>query len=622
MARRPEATAPGVQNVLLMLGGVLPTVAAIAFTLVSWGHLGIAGRALVLGALTVAALGAPVVLLRRGLRSTAEAVAALGTALTVLDAYALHEVALAGTGAVGYTAAASAVLASLWGVRVATGSPVPPATEKSAAAGAAPAARRARGLRHPVPLAVATAHLPLLLWAVAAGAGPYGLTAVLLATAAASTAVALRTASPPVRVVAVTGASGMGAAGVLSAGWLCWSAPDPGSAVRAAGLLAVAAAVALVTRRFVKSPDVAAAVASAAGLCLVAGTGGVLWVSLPGEWTVPGCLACGIALSAAGRTPLPRPLVRGLVHASMAVQCCAVLWAVPLVAGTVLGPAALGARPWSGTPRDIREAAFTDVSWPPYASTVPLVLAAVTGVLLVAGRTRRRPPHRGGARPRLGRRHRASGGASTAVRGRAGGAGAVVVAALGFAVRSGRADRWPSPPALTALLLALLSSVDLAFLSGLRGGDDRCARLADGPVRCCGMPPRARAVRRAGRPRSRHGPGLRHRCVGRPAAAPHGVARPRRARRGRRLRRAYRPARDRAGRGGGRGRGPARLCARRAGPARCWPWRLRRLTGTVLVWTAAASRKQAAYASPGSASGSLRRVQCRQKQKGWPAGSA
>ncbi|MEU9523010.1 hypothetical protein [Streptomyces sp. NPDC048224] len=469
VARRPEATAPGVQNVLLLLGGVLLTVAAIAFTLVSWGHLGIAGRALVLGALTVAALGAPVVLLRRGLRSTAEAVAALGTALTVLDAYALHEVALARTGGVGYTAAASAVLAALWGAYgVATGSPVPPAAEGSAATGTAPAARRARaGLRHPVPLAVATAHLPLLLWAVATGAGPYGLTAVLLATAAASSAVALRAASLPVRVVAVTGASGVGAAGVLSAGWLCWSASDPGSAARAAGLLALAAAVALVTGRFVRNPDVAVAVASAAGLCLVAGTGGVLWVSLPGEWTVPGCLACGIALPAAGRTPLPRPLVRGLVHASTAVQCCAVLWAVPLVAGTVLGPAASGARPWSGTPRDIREAVFTNVSWPPYASTVPLVLAAVTGVLLVAARNtaRRSVPTVGAlvlgwsAVTVLPVVLRLPYGAGLVAQ------GAVVVAALGFAVRSGRADRWPSSPALTALLLALLSSVDLAFLS-------------------------------------------------------------------------------------------------------------------------------------------------------------
>ncbi|MFD5453530.1 hypothetical protein [Streptomyces olivaceus] len=51
---------------LLVLGGFLLTIAVIAFSLVSWGYMGITGRALVLGGLTVGALGAPLVLLRRG----------------------------------------------------------------------------------------------------------------------------------------------------------------------------------------------------------------------------------------------------------------------------------------------------------------------------------------------------------------------------------------------------------------------------------------------------------------------------------------------------------------------------------------------------------------------------
>ncbi|MFH8529920.1 SCO7613 C-terminal domain-containing membrane protein [Streptomyces tendae] len=443
-ARRPETTAPGVQNVLLVLGGVLLTIAAIAFTLVSWGHLGIAGRSLVLGALTVGVLGAPVTLLRRGLRATAEAVAGLGTALTVLDAYALHEVAFTGADGVGYTAAASAVLAALWaayGVRL--------------------------GLFHPLPLAVATAHLPLLLWAVALGAGPLTLTAVLLATAAGGTAVALRAASAPVRVVAVVGALGTGTVGVLSAGWLCWSASDPGSAARAAALLVVAAAVALVTGRFVPNREVAAAAAAAAGLCLVAGSAGVLRVSVPGEWTVPGCQLCAILLLTAERTSLPLPLRQGLVRAAVAVQGFAVLWAVPLVAGSVLGPAVQAVTPWSGAPRTVRDAVFADVTGPAYASTVPLVLAVVAAALVVAGhRTPRRPavmvvalvlgwaavhvlpvalqlPYTAGLVAQA----------------------AVVVAALGLAVRSDRADGGPTPLALTALLLALLTSVDLALLS-------------------------------------------------------------------------------------------------------------------------------------------------------------
>ncbi|CAL9335705.1 hypothetical protein SUDANB43_00159 [Streptomyces sp. enrichment culture] len=468
-ARRPEASAPGVQNVLLVLGGVLLTIAAVAFTLVSWGHLGIAGRALVLGALTVAALGGPVVLLRRGLRSTAEAVSALGTALTVLDAYALHEVAFAGTDGVGYAAGASAVLAGVWAAyAVLAGPPAPSlASARETGEGGSAGDGARPGLRHPLPLAVATAHLPLLLWATAAGAGPHTLTAVLLVTAAGGAAVALRAARMPVRVVAVTGALGMGLAGVLSAGWLCWTASDPGTAARAAALLAGAAAVALAAGRFVRDADVAVGAALAAGLCLVAGVGGVLWVAVPGEWTVPGCLACGIALLAVDRTALPRPLRQGLVRASAAVQCVAVLWSVPLVAGTVLGPSAQGARPWSGLPGDVREAVFTDLPWPPYAATVPLVLAAVAAVLLVAGRNTTR---------------RAAVTVAALVLGWAAvsvlpvvlrlpctaglvAQGAVVVAALGFAEWAVRTLPRPSPLSLTALLLALVTSVDLAFLA-------------------------------------------------------------------------------------------------------------------------------------------------------------
>lgn len=443
-ARRPEATAPGVQNVLLVLGGVLLTIAAIAFTLVSWGHLGIAGRALVLGALTVGALGAPVALLRRGLRSTAEAVAALGTALTVLDAYALHEVAFPGTDGAGYTATASAVLAALWavyGVRL--------------------------GLRHPLPLAVATAHLPLLLGAIAVGAGPYTLTAVSLATAAGGTAVALRAALLPVRIVAVTGALGTGAAGVLSAGWLCWSASGPGPAARAAALLLVAAALALVAGRFVPRPEISVGAAFAAGLCVVAGAGGVLRVTVPGEWTVPGCLACAIALLATERTRLHHPLRQGLVRASAAVQGFAVLWTLPLVAGCVLGPAVRGAHPWSGTPRDFRDAVFAGLPRPPYAGTAPLVLAVVAAVLVVAGHRTARRPAVTVAAPVLGwaaalvlpvvlQLPYAAGLVAHAV---------VVAAALFFAVRLGRADKRPSPPSLTALLLALVTSVGLALVS-------------------------------------------------------------------------------------------------------------------------------------------------------------
>ncbi|OSC50970.1 hypothetical protein B5181_39805, partial [Streptomyces sp. 4F] len=79
-----------------------------------------------------------------------------------------------------------------------------------------------------------------------------------------------------------------GAVGVLSAGWLCWTASGPGASARAAALLVLAAALALAAARTVPKPEAAVGAALTAGLCLVAGAGGVLRVSLPGEWTAFG----------------------------------------------------------------------------------------------------------------------------------------------------------------------------------------------------------------------------------------------------------------------------------------------------------------------------------------------
>ncbi|NEC84033.1 hypothetical protein G3I38_33595, partial [Streptomyces sp. SID7958] len=186
--RRPETTAPRVQNVLLVLGGILLTVAAIAFTLVSWGDMGIVGRSLVLATVTMAALAAPVFLLKRGLRSTAETVTGLGLALTVLDAYALHEAALNTVDGTAYAAVAAAVLAGTWW---AYGREVGP-------------------LRLPPVAALAAAQFPLVLGAVAADAGPHTTTAALLLTAAFDTVVALRTSTKHLRVAAAVGVYGAG----------------------------------------------------------------------------------------------------------------------------------------------------------------------------------------------------------------------------------------------------------------------------------------------------------------------------------------------------------------------------------------------------------------------------
>ncbi|MET9834901.1 hypothetical protein ABZ078_37780 [Streptomyces sp. NPDC006385] len=370
---RPEASAPRVQNVLLVLGGVLLTIAAVAFTLVSWGHMGIAGRALVLGGVTVAVLAAPVPLLRRGLRSTAESVAGLGLALTVLDAYALHEVALADVDATGYVAAASAALAALW-----------------TAYGLLP---RTRELCLPLPAALVTAQLPLTLWAVAADLDLYAVTAAVLLTAGVDTGVALRVPARSVRITAVIGAYVMGAWGVWAAGWLSWTATGPSAAARAAALLLFAAGIALTVARQEVAEKQADGFAVTAGLLTVAAVGGTARSLVPDGWTVPAYLACGVALLAAVRVGrLPEAVRRGLVRASAAVQGLALLWTLPLVGVTLLGPVAWAEQVWSGAPADVRQAVTTATPWPLDAEAVPVVLAVVAVVLVLAARDAVRRP--------------------------------------------------------------------------------------------------------------------------------------------------------------------------------------------------------------------------------------
>ncbi|MEU5252200.1 SCO7613 C-terminal domain-containing membrane protein [Streptomyces longwoodensis] len=406
-APRPEASAPRVQNVLLVLGGVLLTIAAMAFTLVSWGHLGIAGRAAVLGTVTAAALAAPVPLLRRGLRSTAESVAGLGLALTVLDAYALHEAALADTDGTAYAAVAATVLAGAWAVY-------------GTALGA---------LRLPRPAALAAAQLPLLLTALAADAGPHGISAALLLTATADAAAALLVTSPalrPVRIAAAIGAYGTGGWGLLGALWLSWTAPDPGAAARAAALLLPASAVALTaawriagtartaepgrtsatnatnTMSGTDAPAAAGtpspalpsfspqpltttlptATALLGALVLLAALGGVLRVTLPGGWAVPAQLLGALALLMAPRIPrMPEQVRHGVAWASAAVQGLALLWALPLVAVALFGPLGWADRPWSGGPADARDAVTVHAPWLSHSGPALAVLGLLAGAL-------------------------------------------------------------------------------------------------------------------------------------------------------------------------------------------------------------------------------------------------
>ena len=105
----PETSTRTVQNVLFVLGGLLLAVAAIVFTAVAWAQFGLAGRATVLGVVTVVALAMPPFALRRGLTATAETVAAVGVLLTLLDGYAARHVNLFGVASVSPARYAGAV---------------------------------------------------------------------------------------------------------------------------------------------------------------------------------------------------------------------------------------------------------------------------------------------------------------------------------------------------------------------------------------------------------------------------------------------------------------------------------------------------------------------------------
>ncbi|WP_327322329.1 hypothetical protein OG735_07420 [Streptomyces sp. NBC_01210] len=361
LAPPPDASPPSVQNLLLTLGGILLTIAAIAFTLVSWGDLGIGGRSAVLGAVTVAALAAPVALLPRRLASTAESVAALGLVLMVLDAYAVHQVALAGTDGLGYAAFASASLAALWTVY----------------------GLSLDRLRIPLPVALLTAQLPLPLWALTATAGAPPMEWALLTTAALDVAVAVWAKPAGLRAIAATGAATTGGWALLIGGWQSVSADAPLDAAAPAALLLTAAAVAVFAAWRASSAAVAAS--AVAGLAVIGAVGGVVRAAVPEGWSVLGYLLCAAALLGAVRAGGPKRLAPGLTGAAGAVHALAALSTLPLVALALADPLSGLRDIWSGTPTDARGA--LGVGLPePGLTAAPVVLLVVAAVLATASR--------------------------------------------------------------------------------------------------------------------------------------------------------------------------------------------------------------------------------------------
>ncbi|MEU7554136.1 hypothetical protein AB0B01_17655 [Streptomyces sp. NPDC044571] len=354
-ARPKEASAPGAQNVLLTLGAVLLAVAALAFTLLSWGSLGIAGRSAVLALVTAGALGAPALLLRRGLRSTAESVAAVGLLLTVLDAYAVYAVGVPDADGTAYAAGAAAVLAALW----------------------AGYGRAAAKLVLPWPAAVLAAQLPLPLAAEASGAGGVGLGWALLVTAALDAALALAAAgSRLVRLVRLVRLAWVPAAALGAGALLTGLSGLPGalSAGAAAGPATLLAGCAVLGVAVAWREPSASGAALAGGLAAVAAAGGTLRPELAPDWAVVALLLLALPLPAVGAASgLPAAVRRGLTRAGAGVAALVVLWALSAAALRLASRAEVLREVWAAT---------TPVPqpWGPGpAAAVALLVAAAAG---------------------------------------------------------------------------------------------------------------------------------------------------------------------------------------------------------------------------------------------------
>ncbi|MFG2297596.1 SCO7613 C-terminal domain-containing membrane protein [Streptomyces sp. NPDC048603] len=368
---RRDASAPGAQNVLLTLGAVLLAVAALAFTLVSWGSMGIGGRATVLAVVTAAALGAPAVLLRRGLRSTAESVGGVAMVLTVLDAYAVYAVGLPGTDGTAYAAGAAAVLAAVW---AAYGLVLP-------------------GLRTPLPAAVFAAQLPLPLAALAAAAGVTGTGWALLLTAALDAGLALWSRPGAVARWCAGVSGAVLGTGVLLTGLAESAGSRAGLDAAAPGaLLAALAGCCLAVAWRAAGGSAAGGVgrvagyglAAAGGFAAVGAVGGVLRPPLDSEWLPVVFLAVALPLTAAVRAAgWPAPVRRGLAAAGAAAAALPVVLVLPAVVAAVGAPLGVLDEVWEAS------APAGSPLWP--GAAVPVVLLPAAAAAGWLGRVLRRP---------------------------------------------------------------------------------------------------------------------------------------------------------------------------------------------------------------------------------------
>ncbi|WP_431917823.1 SCO7613 C-terminal domain-containing membrane protein [Nonomuraea jabiensis] len=363
-----EVSPGAAKNVLLILGGLLLTVAAVVFTVVSWGQMSMAGRAAVLVAFTALVMLAPVVLIRRRLTATAETVAGLAVVLLLLDGYAARRVGLLGVDALDalqYTAGVFGLTALIL-----------------------VAYARVTRLRGPAPVAVVLAQpvLPLLT-----GDLPETWLMAMLVVTAALDVPLVRYGRGAVRVTAAVTGSGVAALALLVGAPDALGASSVGQAlVRSVPLVALALLGGFVTWLLVRSGKAqahretwAAVVTAGTALTLIAVPAALVLPVLDGPGTGWRPLAylvpALVVVLVAAWLPWRRVRVAGMVTGGV-VALLTTLVVLPRVVATLVAPLAWLDVLWTGT--------WNGRQWPPFEMATPVDVAVVgtlaAGLLAVA----------------------------------------------------------------------------------------------------------------------------------------------------------------------------------------------------------------------------------------------
>jgi hypothetical protein len=378
----PESTPRSVQNVLLGLGVLLLGVAAVIFLVVSWGRLGVGGRAAVMAGCTVLAGAGATLAFRRGLAATAEAVALLTVGLSLLDAYGARRTGLAGLDAapaLPYWAGALALIAAAAAI---ASRPLPLRSLRIAATGLGQvpgpllAADWSDGAAYPAAV-LATVMTVQVVLAIAALAGrPFG-----------------RLAGDAWVVLA----AGAVLAWIVASAAAGWAAYDEGGAVPLGCVLLLVLAGAAV------------AAASRAGISAAGrfgpeevGLGAAAVLSVAAFWAPPVHLVdqvwlpvtlCALtAVLLLLQFPVPPRWRLQPVRVFLAAGVGTGAVAAPAVADAVLGPLGWLAQPWTGSAVGSAQAVVTPgpaegdgIGWPGEVTT-PLLLVAIALVLVIATR--------------------------------------------------------------------------------------------------------------------------------------------------------------------------------------------------------------------------------------------